>query len=400
MEAAAAVVGFIGLAGHVAQSLKSLYDFTTNMKDCPKDIREMKSHLVLVEYVITQVIRQCNDRDVRLRESAALARAIGRAQGNVEDLKELLAYLVDGKHKRFSFAAKFRHTQKLRESLDRTMTTMFGLNQQLQSDLIYDIRDTNREILRSVEKTNRNLETCDRSLHKVAQQSEVQHITDLLTETRISPSPTSIPSTPTLSREVSDISVIKSSQETTATSISSSSSIPLSVSQNARQADIVSRHPLLQFKGNQFQFLVALIFIQRTNKQCLACQRASECLVAYPTSEALSRASSEALSAYFGGIGLQNTKPLQLTKLAQAYLKDPPKQGRLRSKAKNPQCPQSEISHLPQIGQMSVNAWLVYCCERTDVVTDDKPLLEYMEYVAVSRALSGQYAVEKIARLN
>lgn len=133
MEAAAAVVSFVGLAGPVAQGLKFLYDFTTDMKDCPKDIREMKTDLELVEELITQVIRQCNERDVRLRESAALARAIRHAQESVEDLKkELTAYVVDGKRKRIRFAGKVSQTQKLRASLDRTKTIMFELKNQLQ----------------------------------------------------------------------------------------------------------------------------------------------------------------------------------------------------------------------------------------------------------------------------
>jgi hypothetical protein len=133
MEAAAALASFIGLAGPVAQGLKFLYDFMTNMKDCPKDIREIKTDLELVEQLITHVIRQCNERDVRLRESAALARAIGHAQESVEDLnKELTAYLVGGRRKRFKFAAKLSHTQKLRKSLDRTKTIMFEFKNQLQ----------------------------------------------------------------------------------------------------------------------------------------------------------------------------------------------------------------------------------------------------------------------------
>jgi endonuclease III len=128
----------------------------------------------------------------------------------------------------------------------------------------------------------------------------------------------------------------------------------------------------------QFQFLIAIIFTQRTSKQHLACQRALECMAAYPTPEALSKALPKALSQYFCGLGLQNVKPHQLIKLAEAYFKDPPVQGRLRSKSK---CPQSEISHLPQIGPLSVNAWLVYCCERTNIVTLDKTLLEKSEAV-------------------
>jgi hypothetical protein len=93
----------------------------------------MKTNLELVEDLITQVIRQCNERDVRLRESAALARAIGHAQESVEDLKkELAAYLVDGKRKRVWFAAKLSQTQKLRASLDRTKTIMFEFKNQLQ----------------------------------------------------------------------------------------------------------------------------------------------------------------------------------------------------------------------------------------------------------------------------
>jgi hypothetical protein len=76
---------------------------------------------------------------------------------------------------------------------------------------------------------------------------------------------------------------------------------------------------------------------------------------------------------------LQNIKPPRLIALAQAYVKDPPKQGIVRSKAKKASCPESEITHLPWIGEMSVNAWWVYCCERTDVVTQEKTLLNYIE---------------------
>lgn len=137
-------------------------------------------------------------------------------------------------------------------------------------------------------------------------------------------------------------------------------------------------HCCLSDVSAQFQFLIASIFTQRTEKQHLACQRASECLVVYPTPEALAKALPEALSQYFGGLGLQNVKPPQLIRLARAYVEDPPEQGILRSKAK---CPQSEISHLPQIGLSSVNKWLVYCCERIDIVTGDKTLLEYIEYL-------------------
>ena len=129
----------------------------------------------------------------------------------------------------------------------------------------------------------------------------------------------------------------------------------------------------------QFQFLIAVIFTQRTKKQRLACQRAAECLAVYPTPEALSKALPEALSQYFGGLGLQNVKPPHLIKLAQAYVEDPPEQSRLRSKDKRG--PRSEISHLPQIGLSSVNTWLVYCCERIDIVTPEKTLLDYMEHL-------------------
>lgn len=80
---------------------------------------------------------------------------------------------------------------------------------------------------------------------------KLEHITDLLTETRISSSPTSLPSTPALSREVSDIPVMNSSQETIASNILSLRNNPRSVSQNAQQANIASEHPLLQFKDNQ-----------------------------------------------------------------------------------------------------------------------------------------------------
>lgn len=133
MEATGTVVSFVGLAAPVAQGLKFLYDFTTDMKDCPEDIREMKTDLELVEDLISQVIRQCNERDTRMRESVALARAIRHAQQSVEDLKkEMAAYIVDRKRSRFKFAVKVRQTQKLRASLDRTKTIMFEFKTQLQ----------------------------------------------------------------------------------------------------------------------------------------------------------------------------------------------------------------------------------------------------------------------------
>lgn len=301
------------------------------------------------------------------------------------------------------------------------------------SDLLYDIRDMNQEVLRSVEKTHRDLEAHDKSSHKPKEpevqahpsgnsqgrvdnsaqpandtlsqglrdmesmSKEIEHIRSLLTESRISsspnPVPSSAPSTPALSRDISDFSVLSSSQETTASSVSSSQSNPQPGSHSAREVDILAEHPLLHFKENrvrliehtfnlsnappQFQFVVALLFIQRTSKSKhqLACQRASECLATYPTPEALSKAFPEDLVQYFIGIGLHNTKPDQLIKLAQGYVADPPQRGRLRSKSG---VPQSEISHLPQIGKVSVEPWLVYWCGRTDVVTQDKTLLAYM----------------------
>jgi endonuclease III len=145
----------------------------------------------------------------------------------------------------------------------------------------------------------------------------------------------------------------------------------------------VSKHYYLSNISLQFQFLVAVIFTQRTKNQNLACQRASECLAAYPTPQALSAASPEALSQHFGGIGLQKVKPPQLIKLAQAYVRDPPRHGTLRAKAS---CPNSEVSHLPYIGLSSINAWLVYCCERIDVDTQDKTLQEYMEYLKIEES--------------
>ena len=128
-----------------------------------------------------------------------------------------------------------------------------------------------------------------------------------------------------------------------------------------------------------------MIFMQRTHRipQQLVCQRASECLAVYPTPDAIFKAKPEDLSQYFDGIGLQNKKPPFLIQLAKAYIKDPPQQGKLRSKSK---CPKSEISHLPQIGETSVNTWLVYCCNKTDVVTEDKKLIEYMKYVRTEAA--------------
>lgn len=294
------------------------------------------------------------------------------------------------------------------------------------SDLLYEIRDTGQKVLRSVEKTNRELEKHDRRFPQDMTQVESQakgraensvqqtsnatfdgltdieiiakkldNITELLAEPRISHQQASVSSTPALSREVSEMSSVTSSQETTVSSVSSSPSVPRSVFSKAPQPSIVSNHPLLQFKDKpvrsithiyshpsdpspQFNFLVAMIFTQRTKRQSIACQCAAKCLTAYPTPESLSQASPEALSTYFDGIGLQNAKPPQLIKLSRAYIDDPPINGILRSKSK---CPRSEISHLPQIGLQSVNAWLVYCRERTDVETEEKPLLEYMKYL-------------------
>ncbi|EUC45226.1 hypothetical protein COCMIDRAFT_96101 [Bipolaris oryzae ATCC 44560] len=325
METAAAMVSFVGLVGTVAQGQKFLYDFTTNMKDCPKDIHDMRAEIESVEDLITQVIRQSKERDVRLRESAVLTRAIGHAQKGVEDLKkELAAYHVIGKRARLIFATKTSQTKKLRASLERTKTIMLDLQRQLHSDVLYDIRDDIRdmsqEVLKSMDNTSRDGGTHDRNFHKITQESKVQeetannyrdreeasvppandpssedltdaeiaaknleHVTDLLTETKISSSPNSIPSTPAWSREVSDISVTSSSQETTASSISSWQSLPPSISQNARKANIASKHPLLQFKDNQFQFLVAIIFTQRAKNQHLACQRATEYVVTTDT---------------------------------------------------------------------------------------------------------------------
>jgi hypothetical protein len=145
----------------------------------------------------------------------------------------------------------------------------------------------NQEVLRSVKQTSRNLETYDTNVHRVMENSEVQaetakdsrggepfaqlasdnsfegltdigivakkleHITELLTETKISSSTTSSPSPPGLSCESSNISVMNASQETTAGSILSSQSIAPSEFRNTQQANIASKYPLLQFRNNQ-----------------------------------------------------------------------------------------------------------------------------------------------------
>lgn len=133
MDAAAAIISFVSLAGHIAQGLQFLYDFTTDMKDCPRDVREMRTDLELMEDLTTQVIRQYKERDVEHRECAALARAIKHAQERVEDLKkELETYFNFGQRKRFVFATKIKQMQKLRTSLDRTKATMLDFKIQLQ----------------------------------------------------------------------------------------------------------------------------------------------------------------------------------------------------------------------------------------------------------------------------
>lgn len=145
----------------------------------------------------------------------------------------------------------------------------------------------NQEVLKTVKQTSRNLETNDRNVHRVMEKSEVQaeatedlrggepfaqsasdnsfegltdigivakkleHIPELLTETKISSSITSSPSTPGLSCESSDVSVMNASQETTASSLLSLQSIVPSELRNTQQANIASQYPLLRFKDNQ-----------------------------------------------------------------------------------------------------------------------------------------------------
>jgi hypothetical protein len=92
---------------------------------------------------------------------------------------------------------------------------------------------------------------------KIVEQ-QLERITDLLTETKISPSSSSVPPTPALSREVSDISAV-SSQDTTSSSVTSSPSVSRSVSQNPRPADIISEHPLLQFKEAQVRLIAGML---------------------------------------------------------------------------------------------------------------------------------------------
>ena len=145
----------------------------------------------------------------------------------------------------------------------------------------------NKEVLKTVKQTNRNLETHGGNVHRVMGKSEAQaeatedlrggepfapsasddsfegltdigivakkleHITELLTETKISSSTTSSPSTPGLSCESSDISVMNASQKTTASSLLSLQSIAPSELRNTQQANIASQYPLLKFRDNQ-----------------------------------------------------------------------------------------------------------------------------------------------------
>ncbi len=145
----------------------------------------------------------------------------------------------------------------------------------------------NQEVLKSVEKSGRQLEMHGSNLCNVTQQSgaqmgiatnsnsalktaahlandsssatltdietvarKLEHITDLLTETRMSSSLTSTPSTVETTSDVSSIVGIDSSRETTRSSISDSGTVPNSAAQKAQRPDINEEHPLLQFKDN------------------------------------------------------------------------------------------------------------------------------------------------------
>lgn len=79
MEAAAALASFVGMAGPFAQGLEVLYDLMTNMKNCPKDIRDMRTDLEPIEDLIMHVIRQCDQRNLKLRKYGPQDSQAGRS---------------------------------------------------------------------------------------------------------------------------------------------------------------------------------------------------------------------------------------------------------------------------------------------------------------------------------
>jgi hypothetical protein len=131
MEVAGGIVSFIGLAGPVTQGLKFLYEFTSNARACPKDLRAIKTDINLVESLIDLVTQQCHDRNIRLRENDILARAISEAQVSLRELGDALqAFGVEDRPARFQglkHAFKYTQTQKLVSSLHRTKTLMLEI---------------------------------------------------------------------------------------------------------------------------------------------------------------------------------------------------------------------------------------------------------------------------------
>jgi methyl-CpG-binding domain protein 4 len=109
----------------------------------------------------------------------------------------------------------------------------------------------------------------------------------------------------------------------------------------------------------------------------------------------MSNATIDDLRPYFKGLGLHEQKPPQLIAFAEAWTHQPPVAGKLTAKPKQPRFPKSEISHLPRIGELSLDSWKLYCREEfykqakmtlpgdgwREVQTTDKKLQAYIQYL-------------------
>jgi 3-polyprenyl-4-hydroxybenzoate decarboxylase len=102
LATAGSVVGFIGLAGQVAQGCTFIWNFVEDVKDAPEDLRRLKEELKLTKDVSSAlgILLENSPPDSFTNTKEAAAGALASCAGTIKELTTLLSgFRSKRKHK-------------------------------------------------------------------------------------------------------------------------------------------------------------------------------------------------------------------------------------------------------------------------------------------------------------
>ncbi|KAH8723512.1 hypothetical protein GQ44DRAFT_828127 [Phaeosphaeriaceae sp. PMI808] len=373
LEVGAAVVSFVGLASLLTQGLTFICEFTKTARNCPEELQDLKTDIKLIKEVIDRVKKQNDERNNRFSRVDTLDYAIDKARGCLSELHSTLQQFQVVKRpphlKMFKFAVKADQLAKLQEKVHRFKTLMLDINKLMEdeihantNEIVHKTQDTIAEVAVNVCSTHMDIKYLRNGLDQTTTSLEkmTQSLTQLTLTTCGSPlplvSPRKLPSTPLGNSFAGSRSESRDLSEVMPTSRSPSTC-----------ALELERFPLLKYQQDTFHLLVAFLFssLCNMNNEKHAYERATRCLRAYDTPEAVSEATENDLRPYFiDKKGVLTDFRLRQIKIligfAKTWTQDPPTPRAFKHKPKDLNFPKSEISHLPGVGPAALDTWILF----------------------------------------